>query len=91
MEEFHGNLLVGGMALKNLCGVIDEAAAAGTQQVWYGRIALDRTSQGCVQIGRRCRLELNDGRAGQVVVSRIGNSEEHLKLLVEFEGTTPLE
>ena len=90
MEEIHGNLLVGGMTLKNLYGVIENGLASGAQNIWHGRISLNRTDQGCVQIGRRCRLELDDGRAGQVVVSRINNSDEHLKLLIEFEGASPL-
>lgn len=90
MEEIHGNLLVGGMTLKNLCGIIDNGVASGADNVWHGRISLNRTDKNCVQIGRRCRLELDDGRAGQVVVSRIDNSDEHLKLLIEFEGATPL-
>ena len=89
MERFHGTLLIGGMALDDLEGEIEGEPdqAAGH---WRGRFPLDRTRIHCLQLGRPYRLETADGRAAQVVVSRMEVPVGHLRLLVEFDGKTPL-
>jgi hypothetical protein len=89
MEMFHGALLIGGMALDDLEGEIEGEPDGETAQ-WRGRFPLDRTRIHCLQLGRTYRLETADGRAAQVVVSRMEEPVGHLQLLVEFDGKTPL-
>ncbi|MGH7201107.1 MAG: hypothetical protein ACREJB_10915 [Planctomycetaceae bacterium] len=92
MQRFHGALLIGGMALKDLDGEIETAPDADAPaDGWCGRFALERTEVRCLQVGRPYRLELDDGRAAQVIVSRMNVPIGHLKLLIEFAGQSPLD
>jgi len=90
MHPFHGNLLIGGMALKDLDGVIDEDAGEELPH-WSGSFTLDRSQTPLLQIGRPYRLILDDGRAGQVVVSRIGCHGDDAACQVDFSGTSHLQ
>ena len=89
MKRFRGTLLIGGMALESLDGELDgdPEHEAGC---WTGRFTLDRSEAHSLQTGRPYLLELDDGRSGQVIVSRMDVAVGHLKLLVEFDGTSPL-
>lgn len=89
MEKCHATLLIGGMSLKGLDCEIDGDADPESGH-WIGRFSLERADVHCLQIGRPYRLELDDGRAAQVVISRMDTPVGHLRLLVEFDGTTPL-
>lgn len=89
MERFHGTLLIGGMALESLDGELDGDPEHETGQ-WMGRFTLDRSEARRLQTGRPYLLELADGRSGQVIVSRMETPVGHLRLLVEFDGTSPL-
>lgn len=89
MQRFRGSLLIGGMALKDLEGEIEGEPDEETGY-WTGRFPLDRTEIHCLQLGRLYRLELDDGRAAQVVISRMEVPVGHVRLLVEFDGAGPL-
>ena len=89
MQRFHGTLLIGGMALESLNGELDGDPEDETGH-WAGRFTLDRSQVHRLQTGRPYLLELSDGRSGQVIVSRMETPVGHLKLLVEFDGTSPL-
>lgn len=89
MQRFQGTLLIGGMALESLDGEFDGDPDGETGR-WAGRFLVDRSQVRCLQTGRPYLLELSDGRSGQVIVSRMEEPVGHLKLLVEFDGTSPL-
>ena len=89
MQQFHGTLLIGGMALESLDGELDGDPEDETGR-WSGRFAVDRSAVRCLQTDRPYLLELADGRSGQVIVSRMETPVGHLKLLVEFNGISPL-
>lgn len=88
--QFHGDLLIGGMSLKDLDGDVDEDTSEHPGS-FSGRFTIEADRQDVLETGRPYRLMLDDGRAGQVIVSRIEPTNDNHQLLVEFEGTSPLE
>jgi hypothetical protein len=91
MREFDGNLLIGGMTLKHLHGELQEEARAQGSRDWLltGRLSITPHERPLLELHRTYRLELEDGRAGQVILSRIEPVDaEHL--LVEFAANRPV-
>jgi hypothetical protein len=93
MSEYCGNLLIGGMALKDLQCYIEPEGSVKCK-VWSGRLSVNPSQREMLEIGRTYRLELNDGRAGQLVLTDMhvepgAKHKEELVLL--FEGTSALE
>jgi hypothetical protein len=89
MSEIHGRLLIGGMTLKNLRGAVelrDECSCAD----WCGHLLIDPLQKTFLELGRQYRLEIDDGRSGQVVVTRIEISPEDPRLRVSFDGVSAL-
>jgi hypothetical protein len=72
-HPFHGTLLIGGMQLRDVRGELDEEKRQAHSQEWRltGRVNLKRSQLDYFQAGRTCRLELDDGRAGQVVLEHL--------------------
>jgi hypothetical protein len=89
METFHGDLLIGGMRLRDLDGFID-GDPAGESGRWSGQFVLDRTQVHSLQVGRPYLLQLDDGRTARVVVSRMDVPVGHVRLRIEFEGQSAL-
>jgi hypothetical protein len=86
MHGFDGNLLIGGMKLEHLHGELEQELPDSETTDWLfaGRVTLHPEDRELLQLGRRYRLELNDGRAGQVIISRLEpNSDDHL--VAEFQ------
>jgi hypothetical protein len=73
MHDFEGDLLIGGMKLSHLCGELEMESHDDLSQDWFfsGRIKLPPEDREFLQLGRLYRLELADGRAGQVIISRL--------------------
>jgi hypothetical protein len=90
MSEFHGNLLIGGMALKNVVGTLerDESSPDGT---WRGELAIDPNQNEYLESGRPYRLELEDGRAGKIVIKCVDCVVGQRKLRAVFDVLTALE
>lgn len=89
MSEIRGRLLIGGMTLKDLCGQVelkDECSCSP----WCGHLLIDPTDNEYLEIGRLYRLELNDGRSGQIVVTRVECITGQRMLRVVFNGVAPL-
>lgn len=89
MSEFHGNLLIGGMTLKNLSGELDEHGPSPTAP-WRGELIVDPRQNEFLQSGRPYRLELEDGRAGMIVITRIEGAADDANLHAEFDGLSAL-
>ena len=89
MSEFHGNLLIGGMTLKNLSGELDEHGPFPAAP-WRGELIVDPRQSEFLQSGRPYRLELEDGRAGMIVITRIENVAGEANLHAEFDGLSAL-
>jgi hypothetical protein len=86
MRPFAGNLLIGGIILRHLEGVLDQEQSLGEDCDWVltGRLSVSQRERPLLEIDRPYRLELEDGRAGPVVVSRIEPTDD--RVLVEFHG-----
>lgn len=89
MSEIHGRLLIGGMTLKDLFGVV-ELQDECTCSPWCGHLLIDPAQNEYLETGRRYRLELDDGRSGQIVVTRVECPIGQRKLRVVFNGVAPL-
>ncbi len=73
MRDFEGSLLIGGLILKQLHVELIEDQPDGDASEWLltGRLTLDPQEQELLQVGRRYRLQLPDGRAGQVLIANM--------------------
>lgn len=90
MSEIHGRLLIGGMTLKDIYGVVElsnDCACAG----WCGHLLIDPAQNQHLESGRHYRLELDDGRAGKIVVTRVECPPGQHRLRVLFDGVADLE
>ncbi|HUY90714.1 MAG TPA: hypothetical protein VMV10_18415 [Pirellulales bacterium] len=90
MSEFHGNLLIGGMTLKNLSGTLDEDTLAENAR-WHGEFSIDPQQSRLLESGRPYRLELEDGRAGKIVILRVDRVAGRQTMQAVFDGLTAIE
>ncbi len=94
MRGVHGDLLIGGMVLRDLFGVIDEESNRPTGEnprVWTGRFEISPSNRSSLQLGRPYRLILEDGRSGQVVVRDMQDDPEEERVLLDLEALSSLE
>lgn len=86
MHEFNGDLCIGGLRLKHLHGELEIDEPVGDSSEWMlsGRLTLNPSQQNLLEFGRRYRLQLDDGRGGLVVVSRI-DAQRDDAMVVEFQ------
>lgn len=73
MHTFIGDLLIGGMTLSHVEGELESELHAIDSHDWIlsGRIEFSSKDIEFLELGRQYRLELEDGRASQVVLSRL--------------------
>lgn len=94
MEQFRGNILDGDRVLAaNVEGVMERTwPRGGRLYEWHGQLELPSGAAPpeFISVGGPYRLKLEDGREGDILVSRIGMSS-HGSTSVEFQGTGPLE
>jgi len=84
MVTFQGDLLLGGMALRNLVGFMQTDAAAGSS-AWSGYFQMNPQQKSILETGRPYLLLLDDGRSGQVVVTDWEATETQNALQVRFQ------
>ena len=86
MHEFDGDLLIGGLRLKHVHGELekDEQLPNSSDHLLAGKLNVDDAQKALLQCGRHYRLQIDDGPAGQVIVSRINDGQDH-SLTLEFE------
>jgi hypothetical protein len=89
MSEFDGDLLIGGLRLKQLHGELDQDLPqdGSADRLFAGRFRLHGEQQDLLEAGRRYRLHLADGRSGPVVVSRI-RTDQGEAVVVEFTAAS---
>lgn len=90
MSEFHGNLLIGGMTLKNLSGTLEEEAPVENAP-WHGELSIDLQQSRLLESGRPYRLEFEDGRAGKIVILKVNRIDGRQTLQAVFNGLTAME
>jgi len=86
VHESHGDLLIGGDRLKHLQVDLEDVQPQHGSRDWVLAGHLHLTADQCrlVETDRPYRLELADGRAGQVVVCRIQDDGQPNNLLADF-------
>ncbi len=72
MQEFHGDLLIGGMRLQHLHGELaEDVRKRGRDWFLSGHLHLSPEQLRHLELNREYRIQLDDGRAAQVVILRI--------------------
>ena len=71
MHSFHGDLLIGGLAIKNLDGEIDGDETSSQQAAWEGQFKVDPCQTEVLELGRQYLLILDDGRNREVMLTEI--------------------
>jgi hypothetical protein len=86
VQEIRGDLLIGGLRLSHVKGELDEGEPRPDSHDWIlsGRLHVPTAQFELLELDRPYRLQLDDGRAGQVIVSRIDGPQED-QVLVGFE------
>lgn len=84
MHSFEGDLLIGGMTLRRVHGTIEEQEQADGEWHLAGQLAIDPRHARLLELKRRYRLQLSDGRAAMVVLSHLDHSASNY-VLAEFQ------
>jgi hypothetical protein len=84
MLAFHGDLLIGGMAVKNL-EVVLEDGSADPSAMWCGQFTVDPCQQEVLELGRQYLLMLDDGRNREVVLTDIQAANDEESVVCEFD------
>ena len=88
MHDSHGDLLIGGARIKHVhCELEEEQPPQPGSREWSlaGHLHLTPEQSQLLETDRPYRLQLEDGRAAQVVVSRIAQNGKPDDLLVDFQ------
>lgn len=84
MHEFQGDLLIGGLAIRNLHGTLSEAPAPAGQQ-WSGQFEVEPAQQEVLEVGRQYLLMLDDGRNAEVMVTEVHAEPHEQAVICDFE------
>ena len=84
MHEFHGDLLIGGFAIRSLHGELDEAPD-DTSSEWSGHFEIEPSQKEVLEVGRQYLLMLDDGRNAEVVVTSVHNEPDQDALVCDFQ------
>ena len=92
MDSVHGDLLIGGLAIREVDAEIDDLDDGETcdSSDWHGRVSVTPEQRWQLEKGRLYRLELDDGRAGQIVVCDMHIENHGRELVLEFDGASSL-
>jgi hypothetical protein len=73
MHEFQGDLLIGGMRLEHVRGELEEERHRRGCKEWTlsGHLHLTPEQSKHLELNREYRIQLDDGRAAQVVILKI--------------------
>ena len=77
MHEFQGDLLIGGMRLQHLHGELEQEQPQRGSKEWTlsGHLHLSPEQLKLLELNREYRIQLDDGRAAQVVILRIDGEQ----------------
>jgi hypothetical protein len=86
MNKFLGDLCIGGLRLKHLDGELElnEPLDHSAEHLLGGRLSVPAEEKELLEVGRPYRLQIEEGPAGIVIVSRIEQTKDG-DVVVEFE------
>jgi hypothetical protein len=87
MHTFHGDLLIGGMAILNVNGLFEQSSvlADSPSPEWSGQFTIDRCQQDDLELGRQYLLLLDDGRNREVMLTDIHPvDDDEASVICEF-------
>jgi hypothetical protein len=84
MQAFHGNLLLGGMALKGVDGMIDDEP--DPEGHLGGEFMVDPIHENSLEVGRPYLLLTDDGKEIRVVVTNLNTAARRNGLVVRFDA-----
>jgi hypothetical protein len=85
MHEAEGDLLIGGDRIKRLHIDLEaEQQLSSAEWTLAGQLHLTAEQSRLLETDRPYRLQLADGRSGQVIVRRIAANDDRKELLADF-------
>ena len=90
MAELRGNLLIGGNDAQKPLGQHERGGAVQGEH-WGGELFIDKDQRQFLETERPYRLELEDGRAGKIVITRFENVSGQQNLHAAFKGLSSFE
>ena len=93
MHEFEGDLLIGGARIRQVHGELEEELPQPGSPEWNlaGHLHISTEQSQLIETDRPYRLQLADGRCGQVIVSRIAADGQPNALLADFQPKPALD
>lgn len=88
MRKFHGDLLMGGLALRQIDGVIDEEDVEPDHHN-EGHFEVDAEKLSILELGRPYLLMCDDGESMKLVVKELKEKSDYRRLVVQFESISP--
>jgi hypothetical protein len=87
MQALDGDLLVGGARIRHIHVELEAEQPQPNSREWVlaGHLHLSAEQSQLLETDRPYRLQLADGRCGQVIVSRIAADGKPNKLLADFQ------
>jgi hypothetical protein len=82
----HGELLIGGMALRQLQGELDKEEPARDSSAWLlsGKLRFSSRHGGQLELERQYLLRIDDGREGLVELTSLKSEDNDGELLADF-------
>ena len=87
MRRFHGDLLIGGLSIRDVEGRLDDVPFDGGHHQ-EGSFEVEVENQSRLEMGRPYLLVLDDGDSVKLVVKEIDNTSDPARLIVQFESTS---
>lgn len=87
MRRFHGDLLMGGVAIREIDGELDDRPA-GDRCPPAGNFEVEAPQQSMMELGRPYLLLTDDGDSVELVVTDIGATLDPGRVRVQFQATS---
>ena len=86
MQKFHGDLLMGGVAIRDLDGTLEDEPQSGASFP-CGRFSVEAEKEELFELGRPYLLMLDDGRCSRVVVTEMHEENDQGSFVCQFRVT----
>jgi hypothetical protein len=87
MRRFHGDLLMGGVSIRDIDGVLDDMTLDGSCQQ-EGSFEVEAQTASSLEVGRPYLLLMDGGDSVKLVMKEIDLTSDPCRLHVQFECTS---